>query len=58
MPDPSILLEAGVKVFLYAGILVVVGASALRWLLLPRAFTELGLQTIRMIERVAPSLRW
>lgn len=51
VPDPAILLEAGVKVFLYAGLLVVVGASALRWLLLPRASAELGVQTTRLIER-------
>ena len=51
MPDPAVLLEAGAKVFLYASLLVVIGASALRWLLLPRASVELGAHRIRPIEQ-------
>lgn len=51
MPDPAVLLEAGAKVFLYASLLVVVGASALRWLLLPRVSAELGAHRISLIEQ-------
>jgi putative copper export protein len=50
VPDSDVLIEAGPKFFLYASLLVVVGASALRWLLLPRASAELGSPTVRMIE--------
>jgi len=42
VPDLSFVVEAGVKAFLYASILLVVGASAVRWLLLPRIRIEAG----------------
>lgn len=51
MPDSAVLLEAAAKVFLYASLLVVIGASALRWLLLPRLSAELGAPAIRRIEQ-------
>ncbi len=51
MPDPAVLLEAGAKALLYASLLVAIGASALRWLLLPRATNELGPHRILSIEQ-------
>jgi putative copper export protein len=51
VPDPAVLLEAGANVVLYASVLVVVGASAARWLLLPRASGEVGAPRIRLIEQ-------
>lgn len=49
MPDPPVLLEAGANAVLYASLLLLIGASALRWLLLPRCEPELG-PRIRMLE--------
>ena len=58
MPDPAVLLEAGATALLYASLLIAIGASALRWLLLPRAAKELGPDRILAIElsiaRLAP----
>jgi putative copper export protein len=51
VPDPAVLLEASAKVFLYASLLVLIGAGALRWLLLPRAYADLGAARIRLIEQ-------
>jgi putative copper export protein len=51
VPDPAVLLEAGAKALLYASLLVVIGASALRWLLLPRVAGELGAHRIICIEQ-------
>lgn len=51
MPDVAVLLEAGAKFFLYASLLVVVGASGLRWLLLPRVSAELGPDGVGAIEQ-------
>lgn len=51
MPDSSVLLEGGAKALLYASLLVAIGASALRWLLLPRATPELGAQRVLAIEQ-------
>ena len=42
MPDATVLLEAGASSTLYASLLLLIGASALRWLLLPRCEPELG----------------
>ncbi len=42
MPDPGLVAEGSVKALLYASVLVTIGASAVHWLLLPRASTELG----------------
>ena len=56
MPDATVQLEAGVKVFLYASVLLVIGASGLRWLLLPRASAELGELRMRLIERKSAGL--
>lgn len=51
MPDPAVLLEAGAKALLYASLLIAIGASALRWLLLPRAAGELGPHRVLSIEQ-------
>ena len=51
MPDPAVLLEAGAKALLYASLLIAIGASALRWLLLPRATGELGPHRVLSIEQ-------
>ena len=56
MPDRAVLLEAGAKVFLYASVLIVIGASTLRWLLLPRVSAELGAHRIRLIEESSARL--
>jgi copper transport protein len=56
VPDPAVLLEAGAKALLYASLLIVIGASALRWLLLPLAAAELGAARRRMLERSAARL--
>jgi len=45
------LLEAGAKALLYASLLIAIGASALRWLLLPRAAGELGPGRVLAIEQ-------
>jgi putative copper export protein len=50
VPDPAVFLEAGAKALLYASLLIAIGASALRWLLLPRAAGELGPQRVIAIE--------
>jgi putative copper resistance protein D len=50
VPDPAVLLEAGAKALLYAALLIAIGASAMRWLLLPRAANELGPDRILAIE--------
>jgi copper transport protein len=51
VPDPAVLLEAGAKALLYASLLIAIGASALRWLLLPRAADELGPARVLSIEQ-------
>jgi putative copper export protein len=51
VPDPAVLLEAGAKLLLYASLLIAIGASALRWLLLPRAAGELGPHRVLCIEQ-------
>ena len=51
MDDPAVFLEAGVKAMLYASVLVAIGASAARWLLLRRAVAELGADRILAIEQ-------
>ena len=51
MPDPAVLIEAGAKALLYASLLIAIGASALRWLLLPRAASELGPDRVLSIEQ-------
>jgi putative copper export protein len=51
VPDPAVLLEAGAKALLYASLLIVIGASALRWLLLPRTASELGPRRVLSIEQ-------
>lgn len=51
MPDPAVLLEAGAKALLYASLLVVIGASAARWLLLPRAVADIDAPTTVAVER-------
>jgi copper transport protein len=51
VPDPAVLIEAGAKAILYASLLIAIGASALRWLLLPRAAGELGPQRVLHIEQ-------
>jgi copper transport protein len=42
VPDATVLLEAGAKAVLYASLLLLIGANALRWLLVPRCALELG----------------
>jgi hypothetical protein len=49
--DPAVVLEAGAKALLYASLLIVIGASATRWLLLPRVIAELGADIVAAIER-------
>ena len=51
MPDPAVLLEAGAKALLYASLLIAIGASALRWLLLPRTASEFGPNRVLSIEQ-------
>lgn len=51
MPDPTVVLEASAKALLYASLLLVIGASAARWLLLPRVGGELGTEGIAVVER-------
>jgi putative copper export protein len=51
VPDPAVVLEAGAKALLYASLLVVIGASAARWLLLPRVHAELGAERVAVIEQ-------
>ena len=51
MPDTAVLLEAGAKALLYASLLIAIGASALRWLLLPRAAGDLGARRVLAIEQ-------
>jgi putative copper export protein len=51
VPDPAVVLEAGAKALLYASLLVVIGASATRWLLLPRAVAELSVDRVVAIEQ-------
>ena len=51
MPDPAVLLEGGAKALIYASLLVIIGASAARWLLLPRAAAELGGGCVAAIEQ-------
>lgn len=53
MPDPSVWLEAGAKVLLYAPLLLAVGACALRWLLLPRVAADLGGARLQILEQSA-----
>jgi putative copper export protein len=56
VPDPAVLLEAGAKVLLYACVLFVVGASSLRWLLLPRVSVDLGVHRTHLIEKSSARL--
>ena len=51
MPDPALVLEGSAKALLYASLLVAIGASALRWLLLPRVIAELGTDSVPAIEQ-------
>ena len=51
MPDPAVVLEGGAKALLYASLLVAIGASAARWLLLRRVTAELGAGRIPAIEQ-------
>ncbi|MGA3236309.1 MAG: CopD family protein [Bryobacteraceae bacterium] len=51
MPDPAVVLEASAKALLYASLLVGIGASAARWLLLRRAIAELGADLVPAIEQ-------
>ena len=50
MPDAAVWLEASAKAVLYGSLLVLIGASALHWLLLPRCTLELGART-EMLSR-------
>jgi putative copper export protein len=51
VPEPAVALEAGAKALLYASLLVVIGTSAARWLLLPRVGDEIGADGVAIIER-------
>ena len=51
MQDPALVLEGSVKALLYASLLVAIGASAARWLLLPRVTAELGADGVAALER-------
>jgi putative copper resistance protein D len=51
--DPALALEGGSKAILYASLLVVLGASATRWLLIPRVKAELEAHGVRAMERSA-----
>jgi len=42
VPEATVWLEAGAKAILYGSLLLLIGASALRWLLVPRCALELG----------------
>src|SRR5580704_17584499 len=53
MPDPAVVLEGSAKALLYASLLVAIGASAARWLLLRRVVAELGAGRISAIEQSA-----
>ena len=48
--DPALLLEGSAKALLYASLLIALGASAVRWLLLPRAASDLPLHTPPLLE--------
>lgn len=51
MPDPAVVLEGSAKALLYASLLVAIGASAVRWLLLRRVIAELGAGLVLVIEQ-------
>jgi putative copper resistance protein D len=51
VPEPAVALEAGAKALLYASLLVAIGASAARWLLLPRVGGEIGADGVAVIEQ-------
>jgi putative copper export protein len=51
VPDPAVVLEGSAKALLYASLVVAIGASAARWLLLPRVISELGADLVPVIEQ-------
>jgi len=51
VPDPAAVLESSAKALLYASLLVAIGASAARWLLLRRVIAELGAGGVLAIEQ-------
>jgi putative copper resistance protein D len=53
VPDPAVVLEGSAKALLYASLLVAIGASAVRWLLLQRVLAELGAVQVSSIEQSA-----
>lgn len=50
MQDPGIVFEGTLKAILYASLLVAIGASAARWLLLPRVTAEFGAEGVAAME--------
>jgi putative copper export protein len=46
-----VVLEGSAKALLYAALLIAIGTSAARWLLLRRVISELGVDTVRAIEQ-------
>ena len=54
--DTALLLESSTKILLYAALLVAIGGSALRWVLLPRVLTELGADRVLIFERATARL--
>jgi putative copper export protein len=51
VPDPAVVLEGSAKALLYGSLLVAIGASAARWLLLRRVTAELGAGLVPAIEQ-------
>lgn len=49
MPDPA-LLEGGAKAFVYASLLVAIGASTVHWLLLRRTAGDLGAERVAALD--------
>jgi len=49
--DPAVVLESSAKALLYASLLIAIGASTARWLLLRRVIAELGAGLVLAIEQ-------
>jgi putative copper export protein len=53
VPDPALVLEGSAKAILYASLLVTIGGSAARWLLLQRTVADLGPGCVSALEQSA-----
>jgi len=51
VPDPAVAFEGSAKALLYASLLVAIGSSAARWLLLRRTVADLGADCVAAMER-------